>query len=135
MLQTADDLGKLLLRVTIGVLMLMHGIPKVIGGIGFVKSLLASHHLPTALGYFVYVGEVVAPILLLVGLYARVGGLLVAINMVVAIALAHSNQIFSVTKNGAWALELQGLYLFGGLVIALIGAGRFSAGGKNGTLN
>jgi len=61
--------------------------------------------------------------------------LLVAINMVVAIALAHSNQIFSVTKNGAWALELQGLYLFGGLVIALIGAGRFSAGGKNGTLN
>ncbi|MDX3907557.1 MAG: DoxX family protein [Pigmentiphaga sp.] len=135
MLQTADDLGKLLLRVSIGVLMLMHGIPKVIGGIGFVQSLLASHGLPAFLGYFVYVGEVVAPILLLVGIYTRLAGLIVAINMVVAIALAHANQIFSVTKNGAWALELQGLYLAGGLVIALIGAGRFSAGGKGGRFN
>ncbi|VCU68993.1 Putative oxidoreductase CatD [Pigmentiphaga humi] len=135
MLQTADDLGKLLLRIAVGVLMLMHGIPKVVGGIGFVKNLLASHDLPTWLGYFVYAGEVVAPILLLVGFYTRAAGLVVAVNMVVAIALAHGGQIFSVTKNGAWSLELQGLFLVGGLVIALIGAGRFSAGGKAGTLN
>ena len=135
MLQTADDLGKLLLRVFVGVLMLMHGIPKVIGGIGFVKGLVASHGLPTFLAYFVYVGEIAAPILLLVGIYTRLGGLLVAINMVVAIVLAHANQIFTVTKSGAWTLELQGLYLCAGLVIALIGAGRFSAGGKGGTLN
>lgn len=135
MLQTADDLGKLLLRVCVGVLMLMHGIPKIIGGIGFVKGLVASHGLPAFLAYFVYVGEVVAPILLLVGIYTRLGGLLVAANMVVAIALVHGNDIFSVTKSGAWALELQGFYLCCGLAIALIGAGRFSAGGKGGTLN
>jgi len=135
MLQTADDLGKLLLRTFVGVLMLMHGIPKVIGGIGFVKGLVASHGLPAFLAYFVYVGEVAAPILLLVGIYTRLGGLLVAANMIVAIALVHGNDIFRVTKSGAWALELQGLYLCGGLVIALIGAGRFSAGGKGGALN
>ncbi len=133
--QTADDFGKLLLRLSIGLLMLMHGIPKVINGISGVQSMLVAHGMPGFLGYLVYVGEVVAPLLLLLGIYSRLGGLLLAINMVVAIALAHSHQIFTVSKSGAWALELQGLFLFGGLVIALIGAGRYSAGGKGGTLN
>jgi putative oxidoreductase len=32
-------------------------------------------------------------------------------------------------------LELQGLYLFGALSIALLGAGRFSVGGLKGRFN
>ena len=32
-------------------------------------------------------------------------------------------------ETGGYALELQALYLIGGLVVALLGAGRFSLGG------
>jgi putative oxidoreductase len=45
--------------------------------------------------------------------------------MVVAIALAHGSQLFDIGKSGGWALELQGLFLFTALVVALIGPGKF----------
>ena len=43
-----------------------------------------------------------------------------AFNMVVAVALAHAAQISTLGKSGGWALELQGLYFFGSLAIALM---------------
>jgi putative oxidoreductase len=55
--------------------------------------------------------------------------------MGLAIYLAHASQILSLTKTGGWALELQGLFLMGALVVALLGAGRFSLGGSHGRLN
>lgn len=120
------DIGKLILRAYIGLAMLGHGIPKILGGIGGVEGLLANQGLPGLLAYGVYVGEVVAPIMLILGLYARIGGVLIVINMLFAIALAHTDEIFALTERGAWALELQGFYLFGGLAVALIGAGRYA---------
>jgi putative oxidoreductase len=36
---------------------------------------------------------------------------------------------------GGWALELEGMYLFTALAIALMGAGRLSLGGANGRFN
>lgn len=120
------DIGKLILRAYIGLAMLGHGIPKILGGIGGIEGMLANHGLPGLLAYGVYVGEVVAPVLLILGLYARIGGVLVVLNMLVAIALAHTGEIFALTERGAWALELQGFYLFGGLAVALIGGGRYA---------
>ena len=123
---TREDLGKLLLRLTIGVLLLFHGCAKIAGGVGPVVGLLGQHQLPAVLAYGVYVGEVLAPLLLIAGLWTRAAALLAATNMVVAIALAHSSQFFTLGKEGGWALELQGLYLLGALSVALLGAGRFS---------
>ena len=60
---------------------------------------------------------------------------MIVFNMGLAIYLAHASQILSLTKTGGWALELQGLFLIGALVVALLGAGRFSLGGANGRLN
>ncbi len=120
------DIGKLILRAYIGLAMLGHGIPKILGGIGSIEGMLANQGLPGLLAYGVYVGEVVAPVMLILGLYARIGGVLVVINMLFAIALAHTGEIFALTERGAWALELQGFYLFGGLAVALIGGGRYA---------
>jgi putative oxidoreductase len=97
--------------------------------------MLSSHGLPGFLAYGAYVGEILAPVLIIVGVYTRLGGLLIAINMVVAILLAHSGQIGSLTNNGGWALELQGMFLFTGLAIAFMGAGRFSLAGNGGRWN
>ncbi|WP_298233979.1 DoxX family protein [uncultured Azohydromonas sp.] len=130
-----EDAGKLVLRVVLGVLILLHGIAKLVGGPGFIMGLLAKYGLPPALGYGVYVGEVVAPLLLILGLYSRAAALIVVINMLVAIGLVHMGQIGQLNKTGGWELELQGMYLFGALAVALLGAGRYSVGGLHGRWN
>ena len=133
--RATDDLGKLLLRVVLAVLLLFHGVSKLIGGIGFVAGMLEKAGLPAAFGYLVYVGEVVAPLLILAGLFTRPAALVVAINMVVALLLAHTAQFFTLSDTGGWALELQGMYLGGALAVALLGAGRHSLGGSAGKFN
>lgn len=130
-----DDMGKLLLRLSLGVLMMLHGISKVAGGIDPIIGMVAKAGLPPALAYGVYVGEVVAPLLLIVGAWTRAAAVVVAINMVAAVALAHAGQLAMLAPNGGWALELQGLYLAMALAIALLGAGRVSAGGVDGRWN
>jgi putative oxidoreductase len=131
----SEDFGKLLLRVTLALLILLHGISKVIGGVAFITGTVAKMGFPPALGYLVYVGEVIAPLLVLFGVWARLGGLIIAINMVVAILLAHTSQLFTISKTGGWALELQGMYLVSALAVALLGAGRYSVGGAGGRWN
>jgi putative oxidoreductase len=59
-----------------------------------------------------------------------VGGAIIAINMVFAIALAHSKQLLDFTKTGGWALELQAFFLICGLVVALIGPGRYAVNNR-----
>jgi len=125
-----QDLGKLLLRITLGVLILMHGIAKLNGGLSGITGMVEAQGLPGFLGYAVLIGEVVAPLMLIAGFHARIGGLLVAVNMLVAIVLAHMGQLASLNGQGGWALELQGMFLGTALVVALIGPGRFSVNGR-----
>ncbi len=134
-MHSTDDAGKLLLRAVLAILLLFHGVSKLSGGIGFITGMLQGLGLPAFLGYGVYVGEVVAPLLILVGLYTRPAALVVAINMVVALLLVHTGQFFTLGDTGGWALELQGMYLGGALAVALLGAGRYSLGGINGRFN
>lgn len=134
-MRSFDDLGKLVLRVVLGALILFHGVSKLIHGPGFVLQALGKAGMPAFLAYGVYVGEVVAPLLLIVGLWSRVGALIVAINMIVALLLVHTSQFMSLADTGGWALELQGMYLGGAIAVLLLGAGRFSLGGARGRWN
>jgi putative oxidoreductase len=132
---TLDDSGKLLLRVVVGVLVLLHGIFKLSAGVGFIGGMLAKAGLPGGLAYLVYVGEIVAPLLMIAGFWTRAAAGVVVINMLAAFGLVHMADLFAMTKQGGWALELQGLYLFGALTVVLLGAGRFSLGGVRGRWN
>lgn len=129
------DAGKLLLRATLAILLLFHGVAKLSGGIGFVADMLAKAGMPAALGYLVYVGEVLAPLMILVGLFTRPAALVVTINMTVAVLLVHTSQFFTRNETGGWALELQGMYLAASVAVALLGAGRYSLGGAGGRFN
>lgn len=122
---TQSDLAKLILRVTLGVLVLLHGIAKLRGGVSGIESMLASHGLPTFLAYGTLLGEVLGPLLLMAGFQARIGALLIAINMLFAFALVHLGQLGTLNAQGGWALELQGMYLVTALALALMGPGRF----------
>ena len=125
-----QDAGKLILRVVLGVLILLHGIGKIRGGVGGIEDMLVAHGLPGILSWGVLVGEVVAPLMLIAGWYSRIGGALVAVNMLFAIFLVHMRQLGQLGENGGWALELQGMFLFTAVAIALLGPGRFSANHK-----
>lgn len=120
------DIGKLLLRLTVGILILLHGLAKVTGGVGGISNMLAGVGLPAALAYGVYIGEVLAPLLLIIGFYSRIAALVIVVNMLFAIGLVHMNDILRLTKTGGWALELQALFLLTSLAIALIGPGRYA---------
>ena len=134
-MQSNDDLGKLVLRASLAILMLFHGVSKLINGIDPIMGMLAKAGLPGGLAFLVYVGEVIAPLMILFGIWARLGAVIVAINMIVAVALAHIPQLFTMTKTGGWALELQAFYFFGALAVALLGAGQYSIGGRSGKWN
>ncbi len=129
------DLGRLVLRLALAVLLLFHGVSKLVGGVGFITGMLSKMGLPEAIGYLVYVGEVIAPLLILFGVWTRLAALIVAGNMIVAVLLVHTKQFFTMSDTGGWALELQGMYFFTAIALALLGAGRYSIGGRAGKWN
>lgn len=123
-----DAVGKLVLRLTLGLLMLFHGVAKLLhpGSLEFIKSQLTQLGLPTAVAYGVYLGEILAPLMIILGVFARYGGLIVVINMIFAIVLVHTGDLLALTEHGGWRLELQAFYLFCGLAIVFLGSGRMA---------
>lgn len=125
------DAGLLLIRLSIGLLMLLHGLAKLSGGINFIKGMVSELGLPQFLAYGVFVGEILAPIAIIIGIRTRLASAVFAINCLVAIFMAHSNDIFSLGKHGGWAIELLGLYLFGALALFFTGGGKYAFSKNN----
>ncbi|MFC5519397.1 DoxX family protein [Polaromonas jejuensis] len=109
----------LLLRCYLAIATLLHGISKLQHGIGGIENMVVAHGLPAFFAYGVLVGEIVAPLMLLVGYWVTPAALLIAVNMVVAIWLAHTGQIFSLSKSGGWQIELQAFFLVSALTVAM----------------
>lgn len=126
----SHDIAKLILRLSVGIMILFHGIHKIIHGIAPIKQLTINASLPEVLAYGVYVGEVVMPILIILGAYARVASAILAINMTMAIYLAYGKSIFSLNEHGGISFELPLLYLISALMIALLGSGKFALNSK-----
>jgi len=129
------DAALLILRLVLGLLILLHGISKLPPPPKEIVAMLAQANLPAALAWGVYVGEIVAPILLIIGVWTRLAAILIAINMIVAVLMAHAEQLFTLNPEGGYALELQAMYLFVAIALAFTGAGRLSVGGRYGPMN
>lgn len=127
---TLDDLSKLLLRLVLGILILFHGWAKVRHGVGGIEAMLAVRGLPAFLAWGAYLGEVLAPLLIILGVYTRLGAALITLNMVVALALAHSGHFTQFTSSGGWRLELQAMFLVASLAVLMLGSGRYALGGR-----
>lgn len=121
-----QDLGKFILRLGVGGLMLFHGIHKIIHGHDGIIEQLAAKGLPTWLWLGVPVGEIIAPILLVVGAFTRLSGVLIAFTMVMSLVLVKGSGSFALSETtGGIGAELNVLYLAGALAIAMIGPGSF----------
>ena len=121
-----ENIGKLILRIMLGGLMLFHGVNKLQHGIGFIKGLVAAQGLPEVLAYGVYVGELLAPVLLILGWRSRIWAGLIAVNMLVVIYLTQLGAFLKLGAHGSWAVELQMFYLLSALAIAFLGSGKFA---------
>ncbi len=119
------NFGTLLLRLLVGLSMLFHGYAKLNFGTTFIENTLANKGLPELLVYGVYVGEILAPLLLIIGFKTRIAAFIVIVNMIFAIVLVHPNDILALTQNGGLVLELQYFYIITALAIMMFGAGKF----------
>jgi len=121
-----EDIGRLVLRLTLGSLILLHGIFKIRNGVGFLQPMVQGIGLPPWFAYGVFLGEVVGPILLILGLASRVGAFLIFSNMLFALILFHRGDLLTLTKQGGWGLELQAMFLFTALALMLMHPGRYA---------
>jgi putative oxidoreductase len=130
----SEDLGKLILRFAVGGLLLFHGIFKLQHGVDWIMPLLANFGLPGFLAYGSYLGEVLAPILLLVGWQVRIAALAVAFDLFMAIVLALRGRAFSIREGGGgWAIELEVFFILGALALFFLGGGRYAAAARAGS--
>lgn len=120
------DTGRLLLRLTFGILLLFHGYAKVQHGVGWIADVLRSHNLPGIIAYGALIGEILAPLMVIFGFLTRLAGLIIAFNLLVATLLVGMGHVYQLNEYGAWALETEALYFFGGLIIMLLGPGKYA---------
>lgn len=123
------DLAKLILRLSLGILILFHGIHKIIHGISGIKAIVEPTIIPTFFAYGVFVGELIAPIFIILGLYARVAAGVLAFNMFVAIYLAYGFS-FALSKHGGISWELPLVYFIMSILVVLLGSGKYSVNSK-----
>jgi putative oxidoreductase len=124
------DLGLLVLRIAVGLLMLLHGIAK-LEGVSFIEGMLSAKGLPAVLAYGVYITEIAAPVLLLVGYRTRLAAAVYVFGALFALFLVHTENIFSLNENGGWGIELLGLYIFGALALFFTGGGKLAISSSN----
>jgi len=125
----SNDTGILIIRLTVGLLLLPHGISKLINGIDWLSGSLTNVGLPAIIRYGVFIGEIVAPLLLVIGYRARIASLIVAFNMLMTIFLAKRDQLFVI--RGGWAIELNALFLLGALALFFTGGGKYCISTKS----
>lgn len=122
----SDDVAKLLVRLSIGWVMLPYGIDYAKDGLDFIFGVLKDNGLPAFLAYGALIGELVAPILVLIGWQSRIGGALIAFTMFMSILLAHRDIAFQYNEFGGWSIALNAMLVNGGLAIFFGGAGKYS---------
>lgn len=126
-----QSLALFIQRVLVGFLLLFHGIANFTSGYAFIKSVFAGYSMPEFFAYGAFIGEIVAPLLIIAGYRTRLAALVLAINMLVATLMVHAGDIFALNQFGGWAIELQLFYLFGGLAVFFSGAGAYALSKNN----
>jgi putative oxidoreductase len=67
----------------------------------------------------------------LAGWYSRIGAWLIAVNMLFALGLVHGSELFAIDpESGGLALELQYMFFFTAIALALVGPGRYAVNQK-----
>ncbi len=119
------DAAMLFVRIAVGVVFINAGWMK-INNIDFVVQGFASIGFPAFLAYFVTYAEFIGGIAVLMGIFVRYFGIVLAIIMLVATFKAHWAQGFSLANGG---YEYTFVLFFLALSLIATGAGKYSVAG------
>jgi putative oxidoreductase len=121
------DIGLLILRIGLGIMFCLHGLPKLQGGpavwkaVGHEMGHLGIHFLPAFWGFMAAITECVGGILLIIGFAYRPVCLLLTFVMIVAsIKTHHDKENFQ--KIASRPIEMACVFF----AMAFVGPGRFS---------
>lgn len=122
------DLGILFARLGLGVCLFMHGFAKILHGIGGVKSILTKAGLPEIVAYGSYIGEVVAPLMIILGVFSRIGALLIIGTNLTIMYAYHDGlgNLLELTNVGGFKAEILYLYIALSLCIIFNGSGKYA---------
>jgi putative oxidoreductase len=126
------DFAKLYIRIYVAFMLLFHGVHKVLNGIDFIFPLVAKVGWPSYVAYGVYAGEIVAPLMLLVGFFPRVAAGLIVFTLGCCIYLTHMEALLKIDQMGGWAMEPDMTYIFPCVLLIIIGGGKYCLSLKSG---
>jgi len=119
------DFALLLLRLVVGSLLLIHGIDKIRNGVGGLETALVAKGLPEATVWGIYVGQLLAPLLLILGFMTRPAGLVVTVTMGLLLWLDQGAGAFSGGGvDGGLSGEVYLFHAVAGMTLFCAGAGR-----------
>lgn len=119
--RNSEDVGLLFLRIAVGIPFIVHGITKIMDVTG-TAAFFASIGLPFYLVYVIGILELVAGLMILLGVYAWIGGWIVAVIMAGAYLVVKHKFAFI----GGMSFEIDYAFFFAGLAIAFMGSGKYS---------
>ena len=119
--------GLLLIRVGLGIMMMMHGFPKLSGGpdtwakVGGSMGLIGIDFYPMLWGFMAAATEAIGGLFLLIGLFFRPVNILLLFTMIIA-AVVHLSDPKQGIMDASHAIELGIVFLS----LVFIGPGRYS---------
>jgi putative oxidoreductase len=122
-LEKLKPLALLLLRVGLGVIFISHGYPKLFTQSQHATEAFAHLGFPAYFAYISGVLELFGGILLIVGLFTRIAGLLLAVEMAVALVKVHG---ILTNPMAVHNYEFPMAMMVGAFALAALGAGMIS---------
>lgn len=135
LINTSDDIGPTIARLTLGIVYFPHGAQKVLGwfgGYGFSGTMdffTNQMHIPAALAFLAICAEFLGSLGLLVGFLGRVAAFAIAFEMLVAVMMIHRHFGFFINWTGTQkgeGFEYHLLVLGLALIVMIKGSGRLS---------
>jgi SRC kinase associated phosphoprotein 2 len=121
------DLGILFVRLGLGICLFMRGFAKILHGVGGVKDILAKAGLPEIMAYSSYIGEVVALIMIILGIFSRIGALLITGTSLTIMCAYHGlGNLLELTNVGGFKAEILYLYIALSPCVIFSGSGKYA---------
>ena len=129
MSEIAVDLATLILRLSLGVIMISHGIPKIKKREVLGKKWNDHYGVPKATIWLTGILQIVGGLALLVGLFTSLTSLILTLDMLAALFICvfnshHREPFNSVTPEKGWDVNL--LLVASLLAVLLLGGGKWS---------
>ena len=118
-----SDIGLLIVRIALGGIIFFHGFHKILHGSAEVGDLIEAVGIPRIFAPLVYISEVLAPVLVVLGILTRLSNLTIIVTMfVVFYALPFP---IGLNEHGAMNIESQLYFLLLSVALFFTGPGRY----------